>query len=141
MNKYEVLGVVGEGAYGVVLKWQNKETGDLVLFCQILDLFQIFGLDFALDFSFLQISFQDLGIILGLALDFILDLSQNSIAFQVCLYVSLVNKPWAALDHSNKPLISLFLSIFERMGFVCVKLLDFRFYLDSIQILFIFSSY
>ena len=60
------------------------------------------------------------------------DLSQNSIAFQVCLYVSPVNTPWAALDYSNKPLISLFLSIFERMGFVCVKLLDFRFYLDSI---------
>ena len=60
------------------------------------------------------------------------DLSQNSIAFLVCLYVSPVNKPWAALDYSNKPLISLFLSIFERMGFVCVKLLDFRFYLDSI---------
>ena len=24
MNKYEVLGVVGEGAYGVVLKCRNK---------------------------------------------------------------------------------------------------------------------
>ncbi|CAD7971380.1 unnamed protein product [Amoebophrya sp. A120] len=30
MNKYEVVGVVGEGAYGVVLKCQNKETGELV---------------------------------------------------------------------------------------------------------------
>lgn len=30
MNKYEVLGVVGEGAYGVVLKCRNKETGDIV---------------------------------------------------------------------------------------------------------------
>jgi cyclin-dependent kinase-like len=29
MNKYEVLGVVGEGAYGVVLKCRNKETGDI----------------------------------------------------------------------------------------------------------------
>jgi cyclin-dependent kinase-like len=28
MNKYEVLGVVGEGAYGVVLKCRNKDTGD-----------------------------------------------------------------------------------------------------------------
>jgi|TARA_B110000977_G_scaffold139700_1_gene177321 cyclin-dependent kinase-like len=30
MNKYEVLGVVGEGAYGVVLKCRNKDTGELV---------------------------------------------------------------------------------------------------------------
>jgi cyclin-dependent kinase-like len=30
MNKYEVLGVVGEGAYGVVLKCKNKETGETV---------------------------------------------------------------------------------------------------------------
>lgn len=30
MNKYEVLGVVGEGAYGVVLKCRNKETGAIV---------------------------------------------------------------------------------------------------------------
>ena len=29
MNKYEVLGVVGEGAYGVVLKCRNKETGEI----------------------------------------------------------------------------------------------------------------
>lgn len=29
MNKYEVLGVVGEGAYGVVLKCKNKETGEI----------------------------------------------------------------------------------------------------------------
>ena len=30
MNKYEILGVVGEGAYGVVLRCRNKETGDTV---------------------------------------------------------------------------------------------------------------
>lgn len=30
MNKYEVLGVVGEGAYGVVLKCRNKETTEVV---------------------------------------------------------------------------------------------------------------
>jgi len=30
MNKYEILGVVGEGAYGVVLKCRNKETGEIV---------------------------------------------------------------------------------------------------------------
>lgn len=29
MNKYEVLGIVGEGAYGVVYKAKNKETGEL----------------------------------------------------------------------------------------------------------------
>jgi cyclin-dependent kinase-like len=28
MNKYEVSGVVGEGAYGVVLKCRNKDTGE-----------------------------------------------------------------------------------------------------------------
>ncbi len=28
MNKYEILGVVGEGAYGVVLKCRNKETNE-----------------------------------------------------------------------------------------------------------------
>ena len=30
MNKYEVLGVVGEGAYGVVLRCRNKESGETV---------------------------------------------------------------------------------------------------------------
>ena len=30
MNKYEMLGVVGEGAYGVVLKCKNKETNESV---------------------------------------------------------------------------------------------------------------
>lgn len=30
MNKYEILGVSGEGAYGVVLKCRNKETSELV---------------------------------------------------------------------------------------------------------------
>ncbi|XP_019647531.1 PREDICTED: probable cyclin-dependent kinase 9 isoform X1 [Branchiostoma belcheri] len=30
MNKYEVLGVVGEGAYGVVLKARHKETKEMV---------------------------------------------------------------------------------------------------------------
>jgi len=28
MNKYEILGIVGEGAYGVVYKAQHKETGE-----------------------------------------------------------------------------------------------------------------
>jgi cyclin-dependent kinase-like len=30
MNKYEVLGVVGEGAYGIVLKCRHRETGEMV---------------------------------------------------------------------------------------------------------------
>jgi cyclin-dependent kinase-like len=30
MNKYEILGISGEGAYGVVLKCKNKETGEIV---------------------------------------------------------------------------------------------------------------
>ena len=30
MNKYEVLGVVGEGAYGVVLRCRNKESGEVL---------------------------------------------------------------------------------------------------------------
>jgi cyclin-dependent kinase-like len=29
MNKYEILGVSGEGAYGVVLKCRNKETDEV----------------------------------------------------------------------------------------------------------------
>ncbi|CAD8192140.1 unnamed protein product [Paramecium octaurelia] len=30
MQKYEVLGIIGKGSYGVVLKGQNKETGEIV---------------------------------------------------------------------------------------------------------------
>ncbi|PNH08918.1 Cyclin-dependent kinase-like 5 [Tetrabaena socialis] len=29
-NKYEIISIVGEGAYGVVLKCRNKETGEIV---------------------------------------------------------------------------------------------------------------
>jgi cyclin-dependent kinase-like len=29
MNKYDILGVIGEGAYGIVLKCMNKETNDI----------------------------------------------------------------------------------------------------------------
>lgn len=29
MNKYEIDGVIGEGAYGIVYKAQHKETGEL----------------------------------------------------------------------------------------------------------------
>lgn len=29
MNKYEIVGIVGEGAYGIVYKAKNKENGEL----------------------------------------------------------------------------------------------------------------
>ena len=29
MKNYDILGVVGEGAYGVVLKCKNKENGEI----------------------------------------------------------------------------------------------------------------
>lgn len=29
MNKYEVIGAVGEGAYGVVIKSRNRETNEI----------------------------------------------------------------------------------------------------------------
>ena len=41
MNKYEVLGVVGEGAYGVVLKCRNKETGEVSKFYEFYQKIQV----------------------------------------------------------------------------------------------------
>jgi hypothetical protein len=29
MNKYEIVGIVGEGAYGIVYKAKNKENGEI----------------------------------------------------------------------------------------------------------------
>lgn len=29
MNKYEIQGIVGEGAYGIVYKAKNKDNGDI----------------------------------------------------------------------------------------------------------------
>ncbi len=29
MNKYEIMGIIGEGAYGIVYKAKHKETGDV----------------------------------------------------------------------------------------------------------------
>jgi hypothetical protein len=29
MNKYEIVGIVGDGAYGIVYKTKNKETGEI----------------------------------------------------------------------------------------------------------------
>ena len=33
MNKYEIEGIVGEGAYGVVYKAKHKDTGELGTHC------------------------------------------------------------------------------------------------------------
>lgn len=30
MNKYEIQGIVGEGAYGIVYKAKNKDSGEVV---------------------------------------------------------------------------------------------------------------
>jgi len=30
MNKYEIMGIIGEGAYGIVYKAKHKETGEIV---------------------------------------------------------------------------------------------------------------
>ncbi len=32
MNKYEIIGIVGEGAYGIVYKAKNKETFEIGTF-------------------------------------------------------------------------------------------------------------
>ena len=32
MNKYEIIGIVGEGAYGIVYKAKCKETGEFGMF-------------------------------------------------------------------------------------------------------------
>jgi cyclin-dependent kinase-like len=29
-NQYDIIGEVGEGAYGIVMKCKNKETGEIV---------------------------------------------------------------------------------------------------------------
>jgi serine/threonine protein kinase len=38
MNKYEIIGIVGEGAYGIVYKAKNKESGEFGNFSNPLDL-------------------------------------------------------------------------------------------------------
>lgn len=38
MNKYEIDGVIGEGAYGIVYKAQHKETGELGKFFILKDM-------------------------------------------------------------------------------------------------------
>jgi hypothetical protein len=40
MNKYEIIGIVGEGAYGVVYKAKCKESGDFGK-CSLLSNFEI----------------------------------------------------------------------------------------------------
>ena len=32
MNKYEIIGIVGEGAYGIVYKAKNKETSEIGIY-------------------------------------------------------------------------------------------------------------
>lgn len=39
MNKYEIIGIVGEGAYGVVYKAKCKESGDFGKYYQFIYLF------------------------------------------------------------------------------------------------------
>lgn len=46
MNKYEILGVVGEGAYGVVLKCRNRETNEICKQYLLLDMSHFFWADF-----------------------------------------------------------------------------------------------
>lgn len=43
MNKYEIIGIVGEGAYGIVYKAKNKDTGQFgkLHICLITFLFQL----------------------------------------------------------------------------------------------------
>ena len=36
MNKYEILGIVGEGAYGIVYKAKNKDTNEIGKFLRII---------------------------------------------------------------------------------------------------------
>ena len=36
MNKYEIIGIVGEGAYGIVYKAKCKETGEFGMFALLL---------------------------------------------------------------------------------------------------------
>ena len=38
MNKYEIIGIVGEGAYGVVYKAKCKESGDFGKYYQFTNL-------------------------------------------------------------------------------------------------------
>jgi serine/threonine protein kinase len=39
MNKYEIIGIVGEGAYGIVYKAKNKDTGQFGKSHVIINLF------------------------------------------------------------------------------------------------------
>ena len=42
MNKYEIIGIVGEGAYGVVYKAKCKESGDFGKLSIKIGIFSIF---------------------------------------------------------------------------------------------------
>jgi serine/threonine protein kinase len=38
MNKYEIIGIVGEGAYGIVYKAKNKETGEIGKYLSLINI-------------------------------------------------------------------------------------------------------
>ena len=38
MEKYENLGIIGEGSYGVVIKCRHKETGQVNIYIYIIDI-------------------------------------------------------------------------------------------------------
>ena len=42
MNKYEIVGIVGEGAYGIVYKAKNKENGEFGKKIYLLDNINVF---------------------------------------------------------------------------------------------------
>ena len=46
MNKYEIIGIVGEGAYGIVYKAKCKETGEFGM-CLFLSYTLVFSLSSA----------------------------------------------------------------------------------------------
>jgi cyclin-dependent kinase-like len=41
MNKNDILGIVGEGAYGIVYKAKNKETGEFGKYISLIILFLV----------------------------------------------------------------------------------------------------
>jgi len=52
MNKYEIIGIVGEGAYGIVYKAKNKDTGEfgkyLCLLIKLKSFFETYLIKFIL---------------------------------------------------------------------------------------------
>ena len=42
MNKYEIIGIVGEGAYGIVYKAKNKDSGEFGKYWKLIFFFLMF---------------------------------------------------------------------------------------------------